>query len=92
MDDTEYFTDLACRCCRGGSGLLKEKASCDNVVGSSVRNASRDIAAVLEATCRARRFEERRASPSSCSSSIIAGLDVQLRLTMMLLFNATMAT
>jgi hypothetical protein len=91
MDDTEYFIALACRCgCRGNSGLLKGNASSENA-GSSVRNASRDIAApVLEAiTCGGRRFEERRPTPSSCSSSITEGLDVQLRFPMMLLFKKT---
>jgi hypothetical protein len=86
MDDAEYFTALNGRCrCRGNIGLFKGvgKASSENADGRSVRNASRDIAAVSEATCRARRSEERRATPSSCSRSITAGFDAQLRFPMM---------
>jgi hypothetical protein len=78
---------LPCRCgCRRGKwGFFKGKApvSSENTDGSSVRNASRDIALVLEkkATCRERLSIERRAMPSS----IAAGLYVQLRFPMMLL-------
>jgi hypothetical protein len=82
IDDAEYFTALPCRCgCRGKRGLFKGKASSEYTDGSSVRNASRDIAAVFEATCRERLSKERRAT----AFSITAGLDVQLRFPMVLL-------